>query len=102
MHRLCLVALLLVPSLASADRVTVKGTVLEGTVKSISAKEVVMETVYGKGTLTIPTADVSAIETAAPFHVFRADDGVEHGPVVGITPEAVSLAREDGSRVEVP
>ena len=43
MHRLCLVAFLLVPSLAAADRVTVKGTVLEGTVKSISAKQIVMD-----------------------------------------------------------
>ena len=36
MIRACLVALLLVPSLAAADRVTVKGDVLEGTVKSIA------------------------------------------------------------------
>ena len=33
MRRLCLVLLLLVPSLANADRVTVKGTVLEGDVE---------------------------------------------------------------------
>ena len=99
---LLVAALLLVPSVAGADRVTVKGTTLEGTVKSISTKEIVMETVYGKGALTIPTADVSAIETDAPFHVFRADDGVEKGRVVGITPEAVALAREDGARAEIP
>ena len=67
MHRPCLVLLLLVPSLAAADRVTVKGTVLEGTVKSITAKHVVLETVYGKGDLVIKTEDVSAIETDAPF-----------------------------------
>jgi len=97
-----LVALLLVPSLAAADRVTVKGAVLEGTVKSISGKQIVMTTVYGKGELTIPTADVTAIETDAPFHVFRADDGQTVGPIVGITPTAVTLAEEGGGPAEIP
>jgi hypothetical protein len=95
------VALLLVPSLAAADHVTVKGTVLEGKVKAISSKQIVMETVYGKGDLTIPTADVSAIETDVPFHVFQADDGVAVGKVVGITPAAVTVAEETGGK-EVP
>lgn len=101
MRRLCLI-LLFVPSLASADRVTVKGTVLEGEVKSISANQVVLETVYGKGDLTIATKDVSAIETETPFHVYKADDGTEVGRVVGITGTAVTLARADGGQVEIP
>ena len=62
MTRLIVAALLLYPCLAAADHVTVKGTVLEGTVKKVSSKEIVMQTVYGKGDLTIPTADVSAIQ----------------------------------------
>jgi putative salt-induced outer membrane protein YdiY len=94
--------LLLVPSLAAADRVTVKGTVLEGTVKSLSAKEVVMETVYGKGELKIPTADVEAIETDAPFRVYQADAPAVAGPVVGVTPDALTLAREGGATAEIP
>jgi hypothetical protein len=102
MIRLLVAALLLVPSLASADRVTVKGTVLEGKVKSISAKQVVMETVYGKGDLAIATADVSAIETDAPFHVYKSDDGTVVGPVVGITPAAVRIAAAEGAPTEVP
>ncbi len=97
-----LLALLFVPSLAAADRVTVKGAVLEGKVKSISAKEIVMETVYGKGDLVIATADVTAIETDAPFHIFHADDGQQVGRVVGITPAAVSLALADGGTTEIP
>ncbi len=101
MRRLWLI-LLFVPSLASADRVTVKGAVLEGEVKSISAKEVVLTTVYGKGDLTIKTEDVSAIETDVPFHVYKADDGTAVGRVVGITTAAVTLARADGGQVEIP
>jgi putative salt-induced outer membrane protein YdiY len=102
MIRFVIAALLLVPSIAGADRVTVKGAVLEGTVKSISGKEVVLKTIYGKGDLTIPTADVTAIETDAPFHVFQADDGQTVGPVVGITPAAVRIATADGAPAEIP
>jgi hypothetical protein len=99
--RLFVAALLLVPSLAAADRVAVKGAVLEGKVKSISAKHVVMETIYGKGDLTIATEDVSAIETDEPFHVYQADDGVNVGRVVGISPAAVTVA-ENGRTTEIP
>lgn len=68
----------LLPRVATADRVTVKGTVLEGTVKSIDAKQIVVETVYGKGNLTI--ADVEAIETDVAFHLFHGD----HVETVGL------------------
>ena len=86
MRAVLFLLLLLLPTLAAADRVTVKGTVLEGTVKRISGGSIVMSTVYGKGDLTIPTEDVSAIETDAPFHFYKADDGVAEGRVVGISP----------------
>jgi len=102
MVRLLFVALLLAPSLASADRVTVKGAVLEGKVKSISAKTVVMETIYGKGDLTIKTEDVASIETDAPFHVYKSDDGTQVGPIVGLTPAAVTIAEAGGGAVDVP
>ena len=102
MNRLFFAALLLVPSLAAADRVTVKGAVLEGKVKSIASKQIVMETVYGKGDLTIKTADVTAIETDAPFHVFKSDDGQVVGPLVGITPTLVTVAQADGRTTEIP
>jgi len=100
--RLLVATLLLVPSLAAADRVTVKGAVLEGKLKSIASKQIVMETVYGKGDLTIATADVTAIETDAPFHVYKADDSVQVGTVVGITPAAVTLAVAGGAPTEIP
>jgi hypothetical protein len=51
---------------ALADRVSVKGVVLEGRVESITAERVVMSTVYGKGQLAIAVADVEAIETDDP------------------------------------
>jgi len=98
-HRLvlavCLVALL--PLAARADRVTVKGTVLEGKVKSITSKAVVIETVYGKGDITIDPKDIEAIETDAAFHVFHGDDVDSTGPVVGVTPDAVTVKPADGA-----
>jgi hypothetical protein len=102
MTRSLFVALLLLPSLtAAADRVTVKGAVLEGKVKSVSAKAVVIETIYGKGDLTIATEDVTAIETETPFHVYKADDGKVVGPVIAVTPAAITVAAESGA-TEVP
>jgi putative salt-induced outer membrane protein YdiY len=102
MFRLLALLILLHPTIAAADRVTVKGTVLEGTVKSVSSSSVVMSTVYGKGDLTIPTEDVSAIETDAPFHVYKADDGTAVGRVIDISPAAITVAPIDGGQSEVP
>jgi len=89
-----------VPVLARADKVTVKGTVLEGTVKSVTPTEIVMETVYGAGTITIKVADVEAIETTQPFHVYHGDDEREVGPIVGLTPKQVTV-EEAGKPEEV-
>jgi putative salt-induced outer membrane protein YdiY len=102
MQPLLILLTLLLPVAAAADRVTVKGTVLEGTVKSVSGGSVVMSTVYGSGDLTIPTEDVSAIETDAPFHVYQADDSAAIGRLVGISPTAVTVAGVDGGQTEVP
>ena len=88
---LSVLVLLLLPAAAHADRVTVKGTVLEGKVKSITSKAVVMETVYGKGDLVIDPKDVEKIETDVAFHVFHGDDVDSVGPVVGVTPDAISV-----------
>jgi hypothetical protein len=85
-----------VPGAGRADRVTVKGTVLEGTVQSVDAKSVVLETVYGKGELAIALEDVEAIETEADFHVFHGDDVHTVGRVVGATPEAIRVAGPGG------
>jgi hypothetical protein len=93
--------LLLISTNASADKVTVKGVVLEGTVKSITAKEIVIETVYGKGAIAIAVKDVEAIETSEPFHIYH-DDHVETiGPVVGISPDAVRVQGEGGAPVDI-
>ena len=92
---------LLLPAAARADRVTVKGTVLEGKVKSITKTSVVMETVYGKGDLVIATKDIEAIETDAAFHVYHGDDVDSLGAVVGVSPEQVTVQPEAGAPVSI-
>jgi putative salt-induced outer membrane protein YdiY len=90
-----------VPDPGSGDRVTVKGTTLEGTVKSITSSAVVMETVYGDGDLSIDVEKVEAIETEGDFHVFHGDDVETVGRVVGVSPEAVRVAGP-GGEAEIP
>lgn len=86
---------------ADADRVVVKGDTLHGTVKSITSKELVMETVYGTGEITIALADVESIETEAPFHVMHGDDVRTVGPIVGASGETIRVAEADAAPVEL-
>lgn len=96
---LCLV--LAATAARAADRVTVKGTVLEGKVKSITKKEIVMETVYGKGDIVIATEDVESIATEAPFHVYHGDDVDTTGPVIGLSPESVRIGADAGDATDI-
>lgn len=68
-------ALLAAPALA--DKVTVKGATLEGTVLSVNSKTVSMKTVYGDGTLTFKLADVTRIETDGRFRVYHGEELTE-------------------------
>jgi putative salt-induced outer membrane protein YdiY len=104
-RRLCRIAAglaLLAPAAALADRVTVKGVALEGTVESITSSSVVMKTIYGKGSLTIPVRDVEAIETEAAFHVFHGADADTLGRVVGVSKQAIAVETGGAVPTEVP
>jgi putative salt-induced outer membrane protein YdiY len=61
-----------------------------------------MTTVYGKGQLAIAVADVEAIETDAPFHVFHGDDLDTLGRVVGVSPDAIRVDAGGPAPTEVP
>jgi len=69
---------------ALADEVTVKGTVLKGTVVGITAAGVEFETDYGTGTLTIPFEQIESIKTDKPLDVIHGDRGETVGTVLGI------------------
>ena len=69
--------LLLLASPAAADKATVKGTTLEGTVLSVTKTAVQMKTVYGDGTLTFKIEDVSRIETDGVLRLHHGDELTE-------------------------
>jgi hypothetical protein len=69
---------------AAADEVTSKGTVLRGTVTSLSGTGITFEPEYGKGTLAINWEDVENIETTDPFQVLYGEDRESDAPIRGM------------------
>jgi hypothetical protein len=67
-----------------ADEVTVKGTVLQGTLTSLSASTIAFQTIYGKGTLLIPFADIQNLTTDASCVVYHGEDAKSRGRLLGV------------------
>jgi putative salt-induced outer membrane protein YdiY len=92
---------LLVAAPALADRVTVKGTTLEGTVLSMTKTTVEMKTVYGDGTLKLKIEDVSRIESDGVFRLHHGDEYTEaktlevSGDTLNADGAAVEIAKLD-------
>lgn len=81
---------------AQADTVTLKdGSVLNGTVKSLSAGTLTLETAYA-GTLSIKQSEVAAFSTTGPVAVKTIDDNVIRGTVSG-NGGALSVASSGGT-----
>jgi hypothetical protein len=72
-----LAAALALAAPARADKVTVRGITLEGTVLSVTSANVSMKTIYGDGTLTFKIADVTRIETAGRLRVYHGEELTE-------------------------
>lgn len=86
---------------AQADRVETKGAALEGRVKSLSGDELVLETVYGEGELTIPVEEIDALETDDPFYLVHGEDVRTVGRVTGVE-DGVLLVEGRAGEVAVP
>jgi putative salt-induced outer membrane protein YdiY len=84
-----------------AAEVTVKGTVLSGKIVDVVKGGVKMQTVYGDGTLTIPFADIEAIESDQRFIVLYGDDESTGGRLLGVEGGALIVgdAREEASPI---
>lgn len=98
----CLLCAVVFAAAARADRVTVRGNTLEGKVLSVSARALEMETVYGKGTLSIALADVEALETEGRFHVFHGADAETVGRLVGVREGSVLVGESASDAEPVP
>jgi len=81
---------------AVADEITVKGTTLRGTIKSMSATELQMDTEYGKGTLTIPMKDVENITSDARYYVMHGEEAQTSGRILGLS-NGTLLVGEDAA-----
>jgi hypothetical protein len=86
-----------------ADEVTVKGTVLQGTITSLSASTVELKTVYGKGTLAIPVADIQNLTTDASCVVYYGEEAKSTGRLLGIEQGKllVGTARASATPVDI-
>ena len=77
-----------------ADEVTVKGTVLSGTVTAVTSDGIKFDTVYGEGTLTIPYANIERLVTEKDFDTMYGEGGKSVGRLVGFD-EGTLLVGED-------
>ena len=69
-------------ALGRADEVTVKGTVLRGTVVDLSPAGVTLRTEYGTGDVLIPWADVAAMTTGKELYILYGDHGATEGRIL--------------------
>lgn len=93
-YRLAMVALVffLIPAfswpMASfAAEVVVKGHALEGSVEGVTTEGVEFQTVYGKGKIVIPWADVDSLTSDKEFFILYGEAGEMTGRIWGIDGE---------------
>ncbi len=92
-------ALACLPTATMADEVTVKGTTLRGTIKSMSATELEMDTEYGKGTLVIKMKDVENIKSDSRYYVLHGVEAQTSGRILGLS-NGVLLIGEDAAAAQ--
>lgn len=86
----------LVAAAAQADTVTLRdGSVLNGTIKTISAGSLILDTAFA-GTLTIKQSEVASFSTTAPVAVKTIDDNVMRG-TVSASGGTISVASSGGT-----
>ena len=80
----CLTAAVMSVPNASAAEVFIKDQDLEGSVVGVTAEGVEFETIYGKGTIVIPWADVKRIRSDKEFFILHAEADTVVGRIWGL------------------
>jgi hypothetical protein len=88
--------------LARAEEVVVKGRALEGSIAGVTADGVQFETVYGKGAILIPWADVEQLRSETEFLVLYGDDEDATGPILGIEEGALLIGQGPETAERIP
>ena len=75
------------PTAAFAADVVVKGVALEGSVEGVTPEGVEFQTVYGKGKIVIPWADVDSLKSDKEFLILYSEAGEAIGRIWAIDGE---------------
>lgn len=95
-------ALALAAASAQAGEVVVKGEDLPGTVVGVTADGVEFETVYGKGTIVVPWADVERLQSDKEFLVLYGEDQDAKGRIQGLEDGELLVGDDAASAVRIP
>ena len=98
---ICLVVLITAAPSTGAE-ITVKGTTLSGKIADVTKGGIQLDTVYGSGVLTIPFADIEAIESERRFLVLHGEDDVTAGRLVGVDEAALLVGESPDEAERVP
>ena len=95
-----LIALLVADAVGAAE-VTVKGEELEGKVVGLAPGGLLFETVYGKGAIEIPWADVERVSSDRSWVILHGDDGDVRGRLLGIEDGELLIGSDPATAVRI-
>lgn len=85
------------PMVALAAEVFVKGQALEGSVEGVTADGVEFQTIYGKGNIVIPWADVDSLTSDKEFLILYGEAGEMRGRIWAIDGEQLLVGEDRAS-----
>lgn len=94
-------AVLISAGAASADMVTSKGTVLHGTIKSLSSAGLVLAPEYGKGDLTIEWANVEDVRSDGNFQMLYGEEDELDAPLLGFADGKVLVGTDAATATSI-
>lgn len=90
------------PMAAFAADVVVKGVALEGSVEGVTPEGVEFQTVYGKGKIVIPWADVDSLKSEKEFLILYSEAGEAIGRIWGIDGENLLVGETTSAAKPIP
>ncbi len=87
---------------ASAAEVFTKDQGLQGSVVGVTAEGVEFETIYGKGTIVIPWADVKGIRSDKEFFILQAEADTVVGRIWGLEDGRLLVGESFETAVHIP
>jgi len=92
---------LIVASVASADEITVDGTVVRGEITSLSAAGIVIEPEFGAGSVTIAFDDIETVQTERRFLLLIGETGEASGRLRDVRDGRVWIGDDEADAQEI-